>query len=79
MRKSDCIQAKECKCSCQNCIQYKSNKRKNRDQLIMYYVNFYNNSKHYADVEKKVKEEIKGYLTESEYQVFLFEIQGKGI
>lgn len=79
MRKSDCIHFENCKCSCQNCIQYKSKTVKNRDGLIMFYVGEYMNDENNGCEKEEIKNVAKGFLTEKEYKVFLFEIQNKGI
>jgi len=82
MRKSDCVEISTCHCDCHNCIQYVSSKVKNRDELIMYYVKLWKDSEQYT-FENSDKAEIergaRKTLTEKEYQVFLFEIQNKGV
>jgi hypothetical protein len=56
--------------------------RKNDDELIMYFVKFWKDSEQYT-FENSDKAEIeigaRKTLTEKEYQVFLFEIQNKGV
>jgi hypothetical protein len=78
MRKEDCAEAKTCHCSCHNCLQYKSTKPKNREDLIMRYVKEYQNITSKA-VKVIIKLGAEKNLTEAEFKVFLFEISNNGI
>ena len=78
MRKSDCQEIQLCHCDCHNCIQYKSNKKQNRESLIMFYVKGYL-SKTTEEGQADIKNVAKIFLTKAEYNIFTFEISGQGI